>query len=61
MGQLEKAFDVFSSDLDNALTFNLSAHVERLAILRTFCLNGWHKPANIEGNENKAKLFNLVA
>ncbi|NQZ12418.1 MAG: hypothetical protein HRT35_35135, partial [Algicola sp.] len=61
MGQLEKAFEAFNGDLHHALMFNLNAHVETLAILRAFCPNGWHKPANIEGNENKVDLFNIVA
>ncbi|HJQ67384.1 MAG TPA: DUF4062 domain-containing protein [Blastocatellia bacterium] len=41
MGRYQQACDAFPVDLDTALTINLEAHTESLALLRPFFPHGW--------------------
>lgn len=44
MGRYQQAWDAFGGDLANAMTFNLEADVEVLALLRPLFTDGWTCP-----------------
>lgn len=51
MGEFQKAYDAYAGDLAHALSFNLEAHAETVALLRPFFSKGWGiPPTRVDAN-----------
>ena len=53
LGHYQQAADAYRGDLANALTFNLNAHAETLALLKPFFPHGWDElPKKVEASDS---------
>lgn len=61
MGRWQQAWDAYSGDLGNAMTYNLEADAEELALLRPLFTGGWAWPRDELKASSRSKLLNEIA